>query len=252
MIRQSRGTALAAIILACLAGPAMAGPPFFTDDPVPTPLGQWEVYAFSAATAVDGDTGGTLIGTEVNNGAAPGVMLHIVVPMAFDAASGHGLRAGAGDIELGAKIRFVDADESDWWPQVATFPLIEVPVGSARRGLGGGRFREYIPIWMQKDFGRWTTYGGGGYWINPGPGNQNYWFAGWLLQRQVTDRLALGAELFHQTADTIGGHDTTGFNAGGQYDFNDHYHLLFSAGRGLQHAADSNRFSYYLGIQWTG
>ena len=252
MGRQLRGAALIALALAVLTSPAAAGPPFLTDDPVPTPLGQWEVYGFSAATAVDGDTAGTLIGTEVNNGAAPGLMLHIVVPMGFDAASGHGLRAGPGDIELGAKLRIVDADESDWWPQIATFPLIEVPVGSARRGLGGGKFREYIPIWMQKDFGRWTTYGGGGYWINPGPGNRNYWFAGWLLQRQVTDRLALGAELFHQTADTLAGHDTTGFNAGGQYDFSDHYHLLFSAGKGLQNAADSNRASYYLGIQWTG
>ena len=62
----------------------------------------------------------------------------------------------------------------------------------------------FIPIWLQKDFGDWTTYGGGGYWINPGPGNRNYWFAGWLLQRQVTKQLALGAEVFHQTASMAG------------------------------------------------
>ncbi|MDE2463681.1 MAG: hypothetical protein KGO02_08220 [Alphaproteobacteria bacterium] len=172
-------------------GAAHAGPPFITDDPVPTPLGQWEVYGFSAATQVDGDMGGTLVGTEINHGAAPGLMLHMVIPLAFDAASGQGLKGGPGDIELGAKYRFVDASEKDWWPQIATFPLIEVPVGNARRNLGGGRFREYLPIWMEKDFGRWTTYGGGGYWINPGPGNRNYWFVGWLLQRQVTDQLAL-------------------------------------------------------------
>jgi hypothetical protein len=35
------------------------------------------------------------------------------------------------------------------------------------------------------------TYGGGGYWINAGPGNKNYWFVGWVLHRQVTDSLAL-------------------------------------------------------------
>ncbi len=242
----------AASLAALLTGAAEAGPPFVTDDPVPTPLGQWEVYAFSAATAVDGDTAGTLIGTEINYGAAPGLMLHSVIPMAFDKARGEPLRTGLGDIELGAKVRFIDADESDWWPEVGTFPLVEVPAGNAARGLGGGKFREYIPVWLQKDFGRWTTYGGGGYWINPGPGNRNYWFAGWLLQRQVTDQLALGGEVFHQTADTIGGRATTGFNAGGQYDFNDHYHLLFSVGRGLAHATDNNQVSYYFGLQWTG
>jgi hypothetical protein len=66
------------------------------------------------------------------------------------------------------------------------------------------------------------------------------------------DNLALGGELFHQTASTIGGKDATGFNLGGIYDFTDHYHLLFSAGRGLQNVPDSNQFSYYLAIQWTG
>ena len=54
---------------------------------------------------------------------------------------------------------------------------------------------------LQKDFGRWTSYGGGGYWNNPGPGNRNYWFAGWLLQYQCADNLALGGELFHPIAD---------------------------------------------------
>ena len=42
--------------------PAAAGPPFITDDPEPVDLGHWEVYGFSAATHVGGDTSGTLGG----------------------------------------------------------------------------------------------------------------------------------------------------------------------------------------------
>lgn len=237
-----------AAFAAVIVVPALAGPPFITDDPEPVDLHHWEVYAFSAATQVKGDFGGTLAGTEVNYGAAPNLQLHIIVPLAFDAPGGGPTQTGIGDIELGMKYRFYDSDKL----QIGVFPLVEVPTGDSKLGLGSGYTREYFPIWVQKDFGRWTTYGGGGYWNNPGPGNQNYWFAGWLLQRQVTDNLALGAELFHQTADTIGGRDTTGFNAGGVYDFNDHYHLLFSAGRGLQNAQPANEFSYYFAIQWTG
>ena len=109
----------------------------------------------------------------------------------------------------------------------------------------------FLPVWVQKSFGDWTTYGGGGYWINPGGGNRNYWFAGWLLQRQITKALAIGGELFHQTADTVGGHDSTGFNLGGIYDFTDNYHLLLSAGRGLENAHATNEFSYYIAFQWT-
>src|SRR5262249_33478262 len=37
-------------------------------------------------------------------------------------------------------------------------------------------------------------------------------------------------EIFHQTANTVGGHDSTGFNFGAIYDFNEHDHFVFSAG----------------------
>jgi hydrogenase/urease accessory protein HupE len=76
-------------------------------------------------------------------------------------------------------------------------------------------------------------------------------FAGWLLQRQVTEKLALGAEVFHQTADTDGGQDSSGFNIGGVYDLTGDDHLLLSLGRGIQNASATNRFSYYLAYQRT-
>jgi hypothetical protein len=228
-----------------------AGPPFITDDPEPVDLGHWEVYGFSAGTHVRDDIGGTLGGIEVNYGAAPNLQLHAIVPLSFDSPKVGPTVAGLGDIELGAKYRFITPGDNDWWPQIGTFPLIELSSGDASRGLGAGYTREYVPIWLQKDFGKWTTYGGVGYWINPGAGNRNYWFAGWLLQNQVTDDLALGGEIFHQTPDMVDGNDITGFNAGGIYDFTKNYHLLFSAGRGLQNPAFTNQFSYYLAIQWT-
>lgn len=234
-----------------IAAPALAGPPFTTDDPEPVDLGHWEIYGFTAGTQVRGDTGGTLAGVEVNYGAASNLQLHLIAPLAFDRTSGSALQAGVGDVELGAKYRLLTPGEDDWYPQVGIFPLLEIPAGDSRRGLGAGKMQLFLPVWLQKDFGDWTTYGGGGFWSNPGAGNRDYWFAGWLLQYQVTKSLALGGEVFHQTADTIGGGDTTGFNLGGIYDFSEHYHLLFSGGRGLQNAALTNQFSYYLAIQST-
>ena len=245
------GSAAALVILAAFFSPSWAGPPFVTDDPEPVDLGHWEVYAFGAGTQVKGDIGGTLVGMEVNYGAAPNLQLHIIVPLAYDSPDGGPFVAGPGDIELGAKYRFITPGEDDWYPQVGVFPLIEVPAGNAARGLGAGKMREYLPVWLQKDWGDWTSYGGGGYWFNPGVGNRNYWFVGWLLQNQVTKQLALGAEIFHQTADMMGGPETTSFNVGGIFDFNENYHLLFSGGRGLQNPALKNQFSYYLAIQWT-
>ena len=82
---------------------------------------------------------------------------------------------------------------------------------------------------------------------------------GWLLQRQVTTQLAIGAEIFHQTATVAFGatnsvftKPTTGFNFGAIYDFDQHNHLLVSVGAGLQNAPDTNLFSWYVGYQMTG
>ena len=234
---------------AALSGvPAWAGPPYRTDDPEPVEYQHWEVYQFSAATHVAGDTAGVLPGLEVNYGAAPNLQLHAIVPMVFDAPGGGSMHYGYGDTELGAKYRFIEEDDKGWRPMVGVFPLIEAPTGDASKGLGAGHTREFLPLWLQKSFGSWTTYGGAGYWINPGAGNNNYWFAGWLLQRQVTKELALGGELFHQSADRVGGKDSTGFNLGAVYDLTENHHLLFSAGRGVQNASSSNAFSYYVAL----
>jgi len=250
----------AAVVGGCLfllvSTSALAGPPFITDDPEPVDLGHWEVYVFSDGAFDHGSATGVGPSIEINYGAAPNLQLHLIANTAYDAPQGGARQWSLGDTELGAKYRFISPGEHDWFPQVGIFPLLEIPTGDARRGLGAGYTQAFLPVWAQKDFGKWTTYGGGGYWINPGPGDHDYWFAGWLLQRQVTDKLALGAEVFHQTSSMVGRGETSGFNVGGQYDLNEHNHLLFSVGRGgLAYAVDAaavnDPVTYYLAYQWT-
>lgn len=256
MTPRRRLLAIAALAGVMLASPAFAGPPYITDDPEPVDLGHWEVYGFSAGAAGHGAASGLGPSFEVNYGAAPGLQLHVIGGFAYDDTPSSPLHFGISDTELGAKLRFVDPEKDDWYPQIGIFPLVEVPTGNARRGLGAGEWQEFLPLWMQKDWGDWTTYGGGGYWINPGLGNRNWWFFGWLLQNKVTEQLTLGGELFHQTANTLTGRASSGFNLGGQYDFTDHDHLLFSAGRGgTLYAVDGPAVgyptTYYLAYQWT-
>ncbi len=247
-----RRVALAAAAVCLSLASAHAGPPFRTDDPEPVEYGHWEFYTpFSTATHVKGDTSGVLAGVEINYGAAPDLQLHLITPLVFDKPDDSGLRGGYGDTELGMKYRFIQEDEKGWRPMVGVFPLLEAPSGNAQRGLGTGHAHAFLPLWLQKSFGDWTTYGGGGYWINPGAGNRNYWFAGWLLQRKITENLVLGGEIFHQTASVVGGKEQTSFNLGGIYDISENHHILFSAGRGLQNATTTNEFSYYVAYQLT-
>ncbi len=249
-------SAFSAFLMLISPAIARAGPPFITDDPEPVDTGHWEVYIFSDGAIDRGDASGLGPAVEVNYGAAPNLQLHVIADLAFDVPAGRPSQMGPGDTELGAKYRFINPGKGDWWPEVGVFPLVEIPTGNTRRNLGAGYTQAFLPMWLQKDFGKWTTYGGGGYWINPGPGNRNYWFTGWLLQRQVTGKLALGGEVFHQTSNMVGRRETTGFSLGGQYDFSEHHHLLFSAGRGgLIYAVDGGAVkyptTYYLGYQWT-
>ncbi len=256
------GVAAIAAALAVLApGRASAGPPFVTDDPEPVPYQHFEFYTFSVGTAVRGDTAGEAPAWEFNYGLVPNGQVHIIAPLAFDSPAGSPAQSGYGDTELGFKYRFIDEDKNGARPMVGVYPLVELPSGDESRALGAGYIRAYFPLWIQKSFGDWTTYGGGGYWINQGDDtvNRDYWFFGWLLQRQVTKQLAIGGEIFHQTAtlafgatDSAFTRPTTGFNIGAVYDFDDHNHLLVSAGAGLQNAPTTNLFSWYLGYQITG
>lgn len=223
-----------------------AGPPFVTDDPEPVELHHWEVYLSSLGVHDSTGQHGTLPHVEINNGAAPNLQLHAILPIAYERAPGGPLVMGYGDTELGVKYRFVQ--ETPTRPMIGTFPLVEIPTGSASRGLGSGHIQVFLPVWLQKSWGPWTSYGGGGYFINPGEGNRNYWLAGWEIQKDLNKYLTLGGELFYITPPDIDTESQFNFNLGGQYNFNEGHHLLFSAGRSLHGDID---MMYYLGFQWT-
>jgi hypothetical protein len=236
---------LVTLLLLIPAAGAFAGPPFRTDDPVPVDYHHGEIYLFSTGTHDAGGTSGLGPAVEFNYGILPDTQFHIIAPMAYDTPKDEASHFGYGDTEVGIKYRFVH--ETDVLPMIGIFPLVEIPTGDEDKGLGNGKAQYFFPLWLQKDFGRWTTYGGGGYWINPGPGNKNYWFSGILLQYSFSETLYLGGELFHQTADTVDGEDNSGFNFGGSLPLVRNYQLLFSAGRGLTDTS-SNRFSYYVAL----
>jgi hypothetical protein len=104
-------------------------------------------------------------------------------------------------------------------------------------------------MWLEKDYGKWQVFGGGGYQFHAGPGARNFWISGVTVARQVTDNLMLGAEVYHQTADSVGGRDFTAINAGGQYKFTKHWSLLVSAGPGVEGARDNGQTVFYTSLK---
>jgi hypothetical protein len=228
---------------------AHAGPPFRTDDPEAVEYKHAEVYVFGQETLTADGRSGVLPALEFNYGIYPKVQLHLVAPWAFDHPSQGSSARGYGDTELGVKWQL--NEETEGTPMIGVFPLVEVPTGNSDKGLGNGHSQIFLPVWLQKKWGKLQTYGGGGYWINSGADNRNNWFVGWQAQYEFSERLTLGAEVFHTTRQKIDQGSSTGFNIGGYYNFDEHNHFLFSGGKGLHNASETNRFSAYIGYQYT-
>ena len=236
---------LPALVLLPLSG--HCGPPFQTDDPNVVELGHVEFLAFYQSTLAATARSGTLLGLESHFGIHEATELDLVTPLAFDTPSGSDTARGYGDTTLGIKYQLIG--ESETTPMVSLVPKVTIPSGNSSRGLGNGGSQVLLAAAAQWHSGRFQTYANAGYWINNGTANRNYWFVGWQAQYAFSDAWLLGAEVFHTTPQLQGQPPSTGFNVGGYWVFDPHNQLLFSAGRGIQNAAATNRVSTYLGYQ---
>ncbi len=196
---------------------------------------------------VGGDWSGTAPHIEINYGAAPDLQLHMITPLAYDSPPVGAAHYGLGDIELGFKYRLVH--ETNGWPQIGIFPLLEVPTGSVSDNLGNANPQAFVPVWIQKSWGSWTAYGGAGYGINSWAGHGNWEFFGGVLQKQILTNVLVGVEVYHQTKyQTDFPNVGTAFNIGTVIDFTEHQHLFFSAGRSIDGPI---AFQCYLAYQLT-
>jgi hypothetical protein len=213
-----------ATIALAAATPALAGPPYLTDDPVPTDTGHWEIYAFSAGegrrSMADLDAG-----IDLNYGPVEGVQTTATLPLSFS-HDRNGWRSGTGDVELAVKYRFINDEEHAF--SAAVFPRAFLPTSSLE---SNGRIRMLLPLWLQKDFADGSSlFGGGGFEVNPGEGNRNFWQAAVAITHDISDKVSVGGELTRQGPDTVGGTSQTRAGVGSIVKLAGPSSLLFSAG----------------------
>ena len=85
--------------------------------------------------------------------------------------------------------------------------------------------------------------------MNFAPAHRDYGFAGWLLQRDLTEKLTLGGEIFAHSSDLDDDRASLALNFGGEYKFNEHFSLLGSAGHSV--AGQKQTLWYFaIGINW--
>ena len=237
--------ALPRTVFACLVSASLwAGPPYLTDDPEPVERHHWETYLFAQGFNTPGGRSGVLPAFEANYGPFANAQLQFQIPIAYEVDE-QGLRhRGLGDLQMGFKYRFLE--ETAGRPQMALYPQIQAPTGREVTGLGNDHWRFYLPLLFQKSFGPWTTYGGPGWWRNPGEGKRDYATFGWLVQRSFGEDFSLGAEIFHQGADVEGGKGATTFNLGFTRSLSPRWAAVGSLGR-VFHGETGHQL--YLGLR---
>ena len=242
MTRVALGCCLSLLI----AQVAYAGPPYVSDDPEPTDYRHFEIYTFNSGTSTRNGTDSET-GIDVNYGGAPDLQLTATLPLGFSFPTGDNTQFGLSNVELAAKYRFLHQATFGW--DVAVFPRVFLP--SASNVVGDRNASLLLPVWAQRDLGNgWTTFGGGGCQLYPGAPSQNFCEAGWVLTRQVTSNLQIGAELFHQTANSVAP-ATTSLGIGAVYDVNKTFHLLGYVRTGLQNREETDQVSWYTAVLLT-
>jgi hypothetical protein len=222
-----------------------AGPPFLTDDPQPVDFMHWEFYVSSQQQFSQNSVDATLPHFEINYGLVPDVQVHLIVPMQYTKRESSKEYSYI-NTELGVKYRFINNSDTSF--QVGVFPIAEVPTRKKVMLAGENKLQVFLPLWLQINSGKFESYWGVGYWINPGTGNKNWVYAGWQGQYDFSETITLGGELFYHTADSNDTEGGVGFNLGGYININEHNHILFSAGHNL---TGTNTTTGYVGYQVT-
>jgi Putative MetA-pathway of phenol degradation len=229
-----------------LAQPAFAGPPYVSDDPEPTDYRHFEIYTFNSGTSTRSGTDGET-GIDFNYGGAPDLQLTATLPLGFSFPVGESTQIGLSNIELAAKYRFLHQATFGW--DVAVFPRVFLPSGS--NAIGDRNASLLLPLWAQRELGGgWSTFGGGGCQIYSGASSQNFCMVGAVLSRQVTSKLQIGAELFHQTENAISP-ATTSLGIGVVYDINETFHLMGYVRRAIQNPQTTDEVSWYTAVLFT-
>lgn len=235
------------IVLICLffiTPSAWAGPPFVTDDPETPEWHGWEINIPFTLDRTKEKWAVQMPLFDINYGFRPNIQLKVEFPLLYVHPVSGGQQFGLGDTLVGIKWQFLEEERRR--PQIAFYPQAVLPTGNRNRGLGDGKPSYLIPFVAQKSWDKWTLYGNLGYTVQMAKDSRNFWYSGVVLNRDISERLKLGLELFGNSKKETDGNYDVAFNVGGELKLSDRFRLLFSAGRSFR---EGPSVLAYLGIQ---
>lgn len=236
------------------------GPPFQVDDPVPVDFKNYEFYIFGGADGTPAEMDYTGPAFEFNWGAVPRVQLHAILPWGGIYPSNNPTYAPGGvgpsakgltDVELGVKLAIIK--ETKTIPQIGTFTMFEMPTGNFDKGLGVGKVWYRLPVWLQKNYGKWLLDGGAGETVVPQTSYHDFPYGGFLLKREMNKKLELAVEVFSHGGEGFAAAQTqksTMIDAGGYWHLKGEEFMQFLFAYGHSVAGQTENYAY-LGLYWT-
>jgi hypothetical protein len=213
------------------AQPALAGPPYQTDDPEPVAYRNYEIYIGFEGAYGAGDNETSLPFAEINYGPLPNVQIAASFPLAIGATPANATHYGVGNVDFGIKYRFMQ--ETKTQPQISFYPSIGVPTGIQSVEAEANEQTLFLPLWAQKDIGRFTIFGGGGWERNPGTSNRNFWSGGLAGVYNFSNRINAGLEVYGNGSERAGDRGSTGIGIGMNDDYSAIHSILFSFGQSI-------------------
>ena len=231
------------MICCCLAKPAGAQMPFYTDDPTITPIKTIHIELFDEYDGLQSsqfpDKRQNTANFKVNFSPFSHLELDLDLPyLNIQRAAGVNNSGGVGDTNLGAKWSFPTSNAYALNASYATSFYVEFPTGDSANGLGSGLTDYWLNVAMQKPlseatrincnlgvlFAGNTSTGAIGIQTRRG----QVYTGGISLLHDFNSRLTVGAELYGGVSDGAG-RDKTQLQAmlGGEFRIRDGLALSF-------------------------
>lgn len=239
---------LAALATPLLGASAVAGPPLETDDPDTPGPNNWEINVSSMLETRRDSWEFTPL-FDINYGAGERIQLKLKPRAVVLDEPRAGARAGAGNLQLGVKWRFLD--QAIHGVSMSVYPQADFnpPGRFVKRGLVDDGHEFMLPVQVLRAVGHTRVYAEAGY--NWREKQTDEWVFGLAAEHSLSQKFRLVGELRDITDWDFADHELF-FNAGFKWSFSTHTTLLASAGRTLHEWRNEGAAVFsYLGVQFT-
>jgi hypothetical protein len=234
---------LVAAVIACSITPALAGPPYNVDDPATAPKGETTLYTSYQSSELPKKESYTFPDLTAVYGVTDSLQLKLDASF-LSRRSGKKVEAGLGDTVINAKWRFFN--ETKILPQWSIAFQSKLPTADASRGLGTGDTDYKLNITVAKHFGRLKLAANAGQNFMGEATSRDNAFAGVLAEYQVTQKLAIGTQLYGNASPAHKARPELAWGMAAKYRYAPDHILLLSVGRSERGYSNLN---VYAGLQ---